>query len=141
MAADGRAQRVGIYAFDSPPAAATVYLDRLTRASVALGEGDCQRGESGDSAWEPGDRVEPDGSSAVVDFRGAWFSASRSGCFLDEDGTANVRVTCGDGIYIGLLGRDANLAALYEWTIQYPPGRLPGDVPSPPGICVGPDKP
>jgi hypothetical protein len=29
---------------------------------------------------------------------------------LDEDGTANVRVTCGNGIYIGVLGRDADIS-------------------------------
>jgi hypothetical protein len=134
------AERVGVYAFSSPPAAALVYLDRLTRAGVTLMRGDCQRGESGDSAWAPGDALDPGSvSDPIVEYRREWWSTNRSGCFVDEDGTANVRVTCGDGIYIGVLGRDANVSMLYEWTIQYPPGVDPGQDSNPPGICVNSD--
>jgi hypothetical protein len=81
-----------------------------------------------------------EGADPIVDYRGDWYSTNRSGCFLDENGTANVRVTCGDGIYIGVLGRDADVSMLYEWTIQYPPSVMPGQDLIPPGICVNSDR-
>ncbi len=57
----------------------------------------------------------------------------RSGCFLDDDGTANVRLTCGP-TYIGIVGRSGDLAALDEWAWRSEAGQVPsGD---PPGICA-----
>ena len=36
------------------------------------------------------------------------------GCYFNELGIANVRVTCGGGIYIG-IGEDDDLVSLWEW--------------------------
>jgi hypothetical protein len=136
-----RAERVGVYGFDGPPDAALAYFDRMSRAGVTIPSAvDCPLGDSADHAWGPGDGAEPPfGDGPIVEYRGRWWSANRLGCFLDDDGTANFRVTCGDGLYIGIVGRDHDLASLYQWTVQYPPGLLPelpqGDVYTP-GICA-----
>jgi hypothetical protein len=55
------------------------------------------------------------------------------GCFLDQFGTANVRATCGT-TYIGILGRDEDLAALHEWAWAAADGE--GPVSPKPGICA-----
>ena len=87
---------------------------------MAKGKGDCAAGKAGDSPW-----VDEDGKVG-----------GRIGCFLDENGTANVRVTCGP-TYVGILGRDDDIAALVRWvrdrdgepTARRPSGDLPlGDL-------------
>ena len=64
----------------------------------------------------------------VID--GLPYLPSRLGCFRDQFGTANIRVTCEDGTYIGVLGRTNNIRDLTAWA--YHPA-LEGE----PGICVG----
>ena len=56
----------------------------------------------------------------------------RIGCFLDENGTGNVRLTCGT-TYIGILGRDADLADLQRFALA--PATGPMKVGQTPGIC------
>ena len=92
--ATGLVARVGVYAFPTEAEAFTAYKARLDQAGVALRSGDCEAGTKGDRAWVPGD-----GPTEGGDLH------QRSGCFHDENGTANIRVTCGDGRYIGVLGR------------------------------------
>lgn len=124
--------RVGAYLFPDAKVAATTYLARLDSYGVAPASGDCPGGTSGDVAWMPGDGQA--GNDAVrVDLgdTGLWV-VGRSGCFLDENGTANVRVTCGS-TYVGVLGRDADLAAVHRWVWMSPDG--PRDPGNPPGIC------
>ena len=110
--ATGPVQRVGAYRFDRPAEAEMAYLNRLASYGVAPSSGDCTSGRSGDATWSP---------------------TGRSGCFLDENGTANVRVTC-DSTYVGVLGRDDALADLYAWTWQPADPRAGGATP---GVCVG----
>ena len=133
-------ERVGIYRFDTPEAAASAYIARMASYGVALRTGDCRAGTPGDAAWTPGDGPSEGGDLPY-----------RIGCFLDENGTANVRLTCdaypsalgGGGRYVGILGTGADLAALTAWAAQYPDGvEMP--VPTPPGLCLndalpGPD--
>jgi hypothetical protein len=120
-------QRVGVYRFDTLEAAAATYIARLAGYGVSLGSGNCEGGTPGDTAWAPGDGDVP----------------YRIGCFLNENGIANVRLTCGEypsalggGVtYIGVLGAGSDLAALTAWSQQYPEG-AELSVPTPPGLCV-----
>jgi hypothetical protein len=137
----GVAERVGAYMFPGAAEAALAYLERMTEAGVPLRQDGCSDGREGDTSYVPGDGERGTGEDHwVVEYRGEFFNADRLGCFVNENGVANVRVTCSDGVYVGVLGRDADVSMLYEWTIQYPPYRTP-DIPTTPGICIGPDSP
>jgi anti-sigma factor RsiW len=118
--------RVGAYRFGSAEEAATAYLERLSTSGVTLGSGDCAAGRIGDAAWS-------DGTAVSVQFAGSEWPTSRVGCFLDQSGTANVRATCGT-TYIGILGRNEDLAALHEWAWAEPDSD--GSDRSKPGICA-----
>jgi hypothetical protein len=117
--------RVGAFQFPDPAAALAAYVARLEAYGVELRSGECGAGIPGDGAWTPGD--EP--GSPLIE--------GRVGCFHDEFGTANFRLTCGDGRYIGVLGTDEAIAPLHEWAWTFD-ANYHGDVPSPPGICYGP---
>jgi hypothetical protein len=109
--AHGSVARVGAYGFGGVSDATTAYLGRLTSYGVAASTGDCAGGHAGDAPWSPN---------------------GRSGCFLDENGSANVRVTCGS-TYIGVLGNDDAIADLYRWT--WKPSDPATDRGKAPGIC------
>jgi hypothetical protein len=121
--------RIGAYRFASPEEAATAYLERLSTSGVTLGSGDCAAGRIGDAAWSGG-------TGQMVEFAGAEWPTGRVGCFLDRYGTANVRATCGS-TYIGILGRDEDLAALHDWAWTAADGEGPAS--SKPGICASVD--
>jgi hypothetical protein len=132
----GPALRVGYYALPTNRAAARAYFDRIVTSGVEPNSGDCWSGVAGDVGWIPGDG-EPD----LVDNRdygivvaNSPYVTHRIGCFLHE-GTANVRLTCGDGRYVGVLGRNDDLEALFRWSEQYPLG-VPMDTPTAPGLCI-----
>lgn len=116
---------VGIYGFRSQEAALKTYIERLAQNGVRLRSGDCAAGKPGDSAWTPGD-----GEAGDVPFR--------IGCYRDDQGRANIRLTCwgGDrgGIYIGIVGTNSDLAALERWAWRFAKGN-DGYAPSSPGIC------
>ena len=111
---DGLIDRVGLYLVDRSDLARDLYAERLAQYDVALESGDCASGVPGESAW---------------DRRAGWdplVSYNRIGCFVNENDHANVRVTCqpntgeGDmtpspGMYVGVLGSTAEVAALYDW--------------------------
>ena len=40
----------------------------------------------------------------------------RAGCFINDQGYANYRVTTGNGVYIGILGRTDDMGALEDFT-------------------------
>jgi hypothetical protein len=132
--AKGPAARVGFYAYANDHDAATAYFARLAEHRVKPLSGDCVKGVPGDNAWLPGD-LEPelrdDPDAVVIDDNA--YMAQRDGCFLDG-GTANVRLTCDGGIYVGVLGRSDDLAALFDWTWSYAPGVEPS-IPGAPGLC------
>ena len=126
--------RVGVYGFSSTRDAALTYLERLAAAGVDPATGQCQQGKAGDRAWIPGDGEGTGDDPDNVAFDGQILRSHRSGCFLDENGIANFRSTCGDGRYVGVLGRTPDLAAVESWTWAYPEGESV-DTPTPPGIC------
>lgn len=124
--------RVGAYLFKDAKDAATTYLERLASYGVAPASGDCLAGTSGDAAWEPGDGATgTDATSIRFGDTGPW-SVGRSGCYLDEDGIANARATCGS-TYIGVIGRSDDLAAVQRWVWAPKDGPVPAG--EPPGIC------
>lgn len=122
---------VGVYGFSSQDDAFRTYRERLAGYGVKLRTGDCWAGKAGDASWIPGD-----GPAAGRDW------PTRSGCYLDNNRLANVRVTCGSdhGVYIGIVGKAADLRALYTWAWQFPKAALAAGkvgAPSAPGICYG----
>jgi hypothetical protein len=125
--------RVGIYGFASGHDAARTYLARMVNAGVSPNSGDCIAGTPGDGAWTAGDG-EPTTDPEVIVVDGKTLVNFRNGCFLDENGTANVRLTCWSPTYVGVLGRTRDLSALLSWAWDYPDDVEPS-TPGPPGIC------
>jgi hypothetical protein len=123
--------RVGVYRFATPGDALAAYIARMASYGVALRSGDCLAGKAGDVSWTPGDGPEEGGDSL-------W----RTGCFIDENGKANVRLTCGTsptgdpgpGRYIGILGASNKIRPLLDWATAYAEG-VDVPVPAQPGIC------
>lgn len=65
------------------------------------------------------------------------YSPYRSGCFVNEVGLANIRLTCYGAMYIGVVGKNADLATLYDWAWRVAEGESPER--DPPGLCAAPD--
>ena len=124
--------RFGAYRFRDAHDAALTYFERLALSGVDPASGDCSAGASGDAPWMPGDGTTGSPADRVTFGGSDRWVVGRSGCFLDEDGTANVRLTCGS-TYIGILGRSGDIAALHEWAWRSQTGPVPSG--EPPGIC------
>lgn len=130
---DALVAAVGVYAFsddgpDPEPALAT-YLERMADAGVQPGTGDCAAGTNGDRAWP--DYLPDDGDAE------GGLGPTRSGCFINDEGIANVRLTCYGDIYMGVLGNTKELSALYGWAWRVADGdSIERD---PPGLCARPD--
>jgi hypothetical protein len=126
-------ERVGVYGFPAFDGLGTsaigAYLARLEERGVPLRSGDCQAGEPGDASWP---EYLPDEGP-----EGAGPSETRIGCFHDENGTANVRLTCYGEVYIGILGKGRDIAPLYRWAMRVAAGESTQR--DPPGICARPD--
>lgn len=141
---DSLVARVGVYAFRTEIDAAYAFMTRMAAAGVDVGAGDCDNDVPGERAWMPGDAEGDINDPGVFNWENSALAPGRIGCFLDENGTANVRVTCGE-YYIGILGDRADLSDLHDWAWRFPAGYEPG-TPDPPGICIGdgliaPDSP
>ncbi len=84
-----------------------------------------------------GPEADSDGSNAFiqVEYAGRTYSVFRYGCFVNEQGVANFRATCGEGAYVGVLGRTSRLDELSSWALRWPdPDNLSFPMP---GICAG----
>jgi hypothetical protein len=128
----GTVDRFGVYGFRDAQETALTYLERMDSYDVAPASGSCAAGIAGDAPWMSGDGTAGNAADTVAFGDGRRWAIGRSGCYLDEFGTANVRVTCGS-TYMGIVGRDADLAALYRWAWQ-PTDPVQGSGESP-GIC------
>lgn len=96
--------RMGFYLFKSDQDMLDVYLDRMKAERIAL--------ESGDACQHGGGESE----SAYIPWAGDDIAPYRNGCFLNADGYGNFRVTLPEfHVYVGLLGRDANMQHLWNW--------------------------
>jgi hypothetical protein len=92
--------RVGFYLFDDEADLLSAYFARMKAEGVAMDSGEtCLQGES-EHAYYPGD-------GEIV--------ANRAGCFVNDAGIANYRATFPARVYIGILGRSADMAALEDW--------------------------
>jgi hypothetical protein len=92
--------RVGFYLFDDEADLLAAYFARMKAEGVATDSGEtCLQGES-EHAYYPGD-------GEIV--------ANRAGCFINDAGIANYRATFPARVYIGVLGRSADMAALEDW--------------------------
>ena len=101
--ADNRAvARVGFYLFDDESDLLAAYIGRMKAEGVALESGEtCSEGEAERSY------IPTDGRPEDV--------ADRAGCFINDAGIANYRATRPSRIYIGVLGRSADMGALEDW--------------------------
>jgi len=98
---DPAVARMGFYLFHNDKDMLSVYYARVHAEGLKVGSGACVDGKEGESAFVPG---EPD--DVLVD---------RHACFLNDQGYANYRVTMLGGLYVGLLGRSANMTALEDF--------------------------
>jgi hypothetical protein len=93
--------RMGYYLFENDADMLDAYLARMEAEDVALDTGGCRPGE-GESAYIPwgDDGMAPD----------------RHGCFVNSEGYGNYRATIsGVHVYVGLLGRTADMGSLVDW--------------------------
>ena len=95
------AARVGYYLFENDADMLDAYIARMRAEGVALDSGDCREGE---------------GESAFIPWGDEGIAPDRTGCFINDAGYANYRITLGGPhVYIGLLGRTADIRALEDW--------------------------
>ena len=137
--AEGIAARVGMYQFATDQEAARAYFARMADEEVAPRSGDCGAGVEGDAAWTPGDEeglVSGDAWDGVT-VDGEDYIVFRYGCFLNDAGLPNYRATCGNGLYVGILGRTGTLGELFRWAWENAPD-APMNTPGAPGICYYP---
>jgi hypothetical protein len=95
--------RVGFYLFDDESDLLAAYFARMKAEGVAIESGEtCRQGEA-ERGYMPGD-------GELVPYRG--------GCFINDAGIANYRATLPASIYVGILGRNADMGALedFAWT-------------------------
>ena len=118
---DPAVAKVGFYLFDGSAAALDAYYARFRAEGVPLNEGTCFEGTGvAEGPYIPG----PDDTD------------SRVGCFINDQGYANLRVTMpGFLLYIGVLGTSADTKSLEEFTFR---GNV--DVPGFPTLWVEPEN-
>ncbi len=101
----GPASLVGFYRFPKNSSLNPLYRARLADNGVKLDSGNaCQDGKPGEG----------------VDIPGVDAYAQRIGCYIDAAGVANLRIRMpgeldGQGIYIGVVGKDKDIGALVDW--------------------------
>jgi hypothetical protein len=98
---DPRVDRVGFYLFEDDDAMLGAYMARMTVELVLIDSGTCADGEA-EGAYTPWAEDEE--------------APYRQGCFLNAAGYGNYRATLpGEHVYIGVLGRSADLVALEDF--------------------------
>lgn len=98
---DRAVARIGFYLFPNDDAMLDAYLARMRAEGVELDSGACFEGEA-EHAYTPDEGM----------------SFERAGCFINAEGFANYRTTLpGAHVYIGILGRSADMLALetFAW--------------------------
>jgi hypothetical protein len=98
---DPAVARVGFYLFANDDDMLNAYLLRMRAEGVELDSGSCHEGQA-ERAYFPGEGFLPE----------------RAGCFTNDEGFANYRFTIpGEHLYVGILGRSADLVAVesFAW--------------------------
>ena len=92
---------VGYYIFDTKTAMEAAYYNRLTEYGINAGSGYCADGIPGDNVWW---------------YIGGYAGEGRLGCFVNENGNANLRWTVEDFlIYAGIVGRGPSITNALQW--------------------------
>ena len=93
--------RIGFYLFAGEDDMIDAYVARMNTEGVELESGSCRDGEH---------------EAAYIPWEGEEIAPDRNGCFINDDGYANYRATLsGSNVYIGILGRGANMVALEDF--------------------------
>ena len=101
---DPAVARVGFYYFENDKDLLAAYAARMIREGVALDSGPaCYESES-EGPFIPGEGPE--------------MAPYRYGCFINSEGYANLRLTIGSPIYIGILGRTDDMEALASFAFR-----------------------
>jgi hypothetical protein len=96
---DAAVARVGFYLFENDADMLAAYTARMTAEGIALDSGPCRDGE-GEMSYAPGEGP----------------TADRNGCFINDEGFANYRLTiAGSHVYVGILGRSDDMIALEDF--------------------------
>ncbi len=99
---DPAVARVGFYLFANDDDMLEAYLFRMNAEGVKLESGSCYEGEA-EHAYIPDEG----------------FALDRAGCFINDEGFANYRTTItGSHVYIGILGRSADMVALEDFAFR-----------------------
>jgi hypothetical protein len=102
-ATDAHVAKVGFYLFKTDKDTVNAYVERMRAEGIEL-----------DSAGGP--CIDGEGDGAYVPWEGPGIAPWRNGCFLNDAGYANFRATLpGSHVYIGVLGRSADMAALADF--------------------------
>jgi hypothetical protein len=96
--------RVGFYYFDRDEDMLAAYAARLIREGVELDSGPVCYERASEGPYVPWD--------------GPDMAPLRYGCFVNGEGYANLRITTGEAVYIGILGRTADMEDLYEFAFR-----------------------
>jgi len=100
---DSAVARIGFYLFGNDADMLEAYFLRMRAEGVATDSGSCSDGE-GEGAYTPGEEEIP----------------SRNGCFINDEGYANYRVTLpGVHVYIGILGNSSDTRALADFAFRF----------------------
>jgi hypothetical protein len=113
---DPAVARMGFYVFGNDDDLLNAYLFRMNAEGVELDSGSCNDGEA-EGAYIPSEG----------------FALDRAGCFINDEGFANYRFTMPvSHVYIGILGRSADMLALenFAWKGNQ-------DTPGTPTLWVG----
>ncbi len=95
--------RVGYYLFRNDADMLDAYFARMRAEGLGIESGDGCIDREGDNAYVPWD--EADGMGPY-----------REGCFVNDEGYGNVRLTLpGAHVYVGLLGRTSAMGTLSDW--------------------------
>lgn len=101
---DPAVARIGFYYFDRDEDLLAAYAARMIREGVAMDSGPvCDERES---------------EGPYVPWDGPDMAPLRYGCFVNDEGYANLRITTGSAVYIGILGRTGDLDALQEFAFR-----------------------
>ena len=108
---DPAVARIGFYLFANNEDMVNAYLFRMNAEGVELDSGSCNDGEA-EGAYIPDEG----------------FALDRAGCFLNDEGVANYRFTLTGKhpVYVGILGRSADMVALETFAWQEANPDTPG---------------
>jgi hypothetical protein len=95
------AARMGYYLFKNEADMLDAYLARMDAEGITLESGGCIDGE---------------GEGTYIPWAGDDIAPYRQGCFVNDEGYGNLRLTLpGPHVYVGLLGRTADMRSLGDW--------------------------